>query len=201
MNNEQLYDYLIKLQSITKIGLLYSTDPYAISNYKQIEALTKELLEQVNKVKITGNNYFTRDIYPTPNISVRTIIWNDHNEFLMVQEKEDNGFSFPGGWCDLYDAPSEAAIRESREEGGVEIKLMNLVGIFNRTPFKNPVSVPEYVIVFNAKFIRKVGEPDHEIIRTLWVNENNLPKVSDKVTREEILMFLQASKDEKPSFS
>ena len=191
MKQKELYNYLMKIQAITKIGLLYSTDPHAISNYKEIEALTKAMLEDINKVKISENNYFKRDIYPTPNISVRTIIWNEHNEFLMVQEKDDGGFSFPGGWCDLYDAPEEAALREAREEGGVEISITNLVGIFNRTPFKNPVSVPEYVIVYNAKLIKEVSQPDHEIISVKWIKNGELPPLSSKVSEEEIINFIE----------
>lgn len=93
MENINLYDYLLKLQAITKIGLLYSTDPYAVSNYKEIELLTKQLLDNINNVQTSGNNYFTREVYPTPNISVRTIVRNKNNDFLMVQEQSDGGFS------------------------------------------------------------------------------------------------------------
>ncbi|HZJ89908.1 MAG TPA: NUDIX hydrolase N-terminal domain-containing protein [Bacilli bacterium] len=197
MNQKELYNYLIKIQAITKIGLLYSTDPYAVSNYKEIEALTKAMLEDINKVKITENNYFKRDIYPTPNISVRTIIWNEKDEFLMVQEKADNGFSFPGGWCDLYDSPEEAGIREAREEGGVDIQITELVGVFNRTPFKHPVSVPEYVIIYNARLIKEVSKPDHEIISVKWVKNGKLPPLSSKVTAQEIVNFIKLAVESK----
>ncbi len=194
MENINLYDYLLKLQAITKIGLLYSKDPYAISNYAQIEKLTKQMLDNINDVKTSGNNYFTRDIYPTPNISVRTIIRNENKEFLMVQERNDGGFSLPGGWCDLYESPATAAQKEVLEETGFDVKITRLVGIFNRTPFKNRVSVPEYVVIFAGDIIAKVSNHDHEITSVKWVNESNLSPLSAKVTQHELQKFLDAEK-------
>ena len=34
MDSKQIYDYIIKIQAIAKIGLVYSKDPYAITNYQ-----------------------------------------------------------------------------------------------------------------------------------------------------------------------
>lgn len=194
--SKNLYDYLIKLQAITKIGLLYSTDPYAISNYQTIESMTKEMLEEVQDIKIAGNNYFSRDVYPTPNISVRTILFNEAGEVLMVKEKEDNGFSFPGGWCDLYDSPKQAAIREVLEEAGIEAEITNLVGVINRTPFKNQTSVPEYALFFKGKVIKDFHTHDHEISDVIWVNPHKLPPLSPKVTEGELLRMIKAAVEE-----
>ncbi len=86
------------------------------------------------------------------------------------------------------------------EEAGVEIKITKLVGIFNRTPFKAPVSVPEYVIVFEANYVRKVSKHEHEIISVDWVKETNIPQLSSKVTKQELLKFLQAAKQDLAAF-
>lgn len=192
MDIDTLYNYLIKIQSIAKIGLLYSHDEYAIKNYYEIQALTIELLENLESTKLERNNYFARDIYPTPNISVRTIVYNEHNEFLMVQEKVDEGYSLPGGWADLYDSPTEAALREVKEEAGASAKIDGIVAFLCRTPFKDPISVPEYVLVFKAKFIAFTNEHDHEISDVKWVNRSALPSLSKKVSVEEVTRILDA---------
>ncbi len=193
MDNKHLYDFLIKVQAIAKIGLLYTTDEYAKTNYGEIERMTLELLSNLQDVELNRNNYFKRDIYPTPNISVRTIVFNENDEFLMVQENEDGGYSFPGGWADLYDSPSEAALREVLEESGAKAKIEKLVAFLNRTPFKNPTSVPEYVIVFKANFISFVHEHDHEITNVGWFKRDELPPLSSKVTAFEINKMLEAA--------
>ena len=193
MNPNTLFDYLVKLQAITKIGLLYSTDPYAIRNYQEIQSLTLNMLEDMEEISLKRNNYFERDVYPTPNVSVRTIIFNEHDEFLMVREKQDGGFSFPGGWADLYDSPTEAAIREAKEEAGAEIQIKGVVALLNRTPLKEPTSVPEYVIVFKAKLVRLNGVHDHEITEVGWFKRHTLPVLSRKVTKSEIERMLDAA--------
>lgn len=193
MNKQNLYDYLIKLQAITKIGLKYSTDPFAVENYKQIEKLTFEMLTNLQSVNLKQNNFFKRDIYPTPNISVRTLVFNEKDEFLMVREVSDNGYSLPGGWCDLYDAPSEAAIREVKEEAGADVTITNLVAIINRTPYKDEVSVPEYVVVFKAILIKIEAVHDHEISDVAWFTLETLPTLSTKVTPHEIMRMVTAA--------
>ena len=87
LDSKQIYEYIIKIQSIAKIGLIYSKDPYAITNYQQINDLSLEFLENFLDVKFDRPNYFRRDIYPTPNISVRVVILNeDKTKVLMVRK-------------------------------------------------------------------------------------------------------------------
>lgn len=194
-NNKQkhIYDYLLKVLSISKIGLLYSTDPYAIENYKKIRELSLDMLENIQDVDLEGNPFFKRDIYPTPNISVRTCIFNENDEVLLVKEKSDGGYSLPGGWCDLYDSPTEAAKRECKEEAGAEVEITNLIGILNRTPFKNKTSVPEYVIIFRGKLLKPLKGHDHEITNVAYFNVDNLPKLSKKVTDKEMIKMIKSA--------
>ena len=89
MDYQEIYDYIVKIQSIAKIGLVFSKDPYALTNYQQINDISLQMLEKFMEVKLDRPNYFQRDIYPTPSISVRTIIFNeDKTKVLMVREKE-----------------------------------------------------------------------------------------------------------------
>ncbi|MGI6734635.1 MAG: NUDIX domain protein [Tenericutes bacterium ADurb.Bin239] len=192
MESKNLYDFLIKVQSIAKIGLKYTIDPYAKKNYEEIQSMTLSLLEELQSVNLERNNYFKRDIYPTPNISVRAVIFNDNGQILMVQEKKDGGFSLPGGWADLYDSPTEATIREAEEEAGAKIKITGIVALLHRTPYKTPLSVPEYALVFKADFLGFVKAHDHEIIQVRWVDPLRLPKLSDKVTKVEMDRIIDA---------
>ena len=116
MDSKNIYDYIIKIQSIAKIGLTYSKDPYAISNYTEINELSKKFLEEFMDVNINRPNYFEKNIYPTPNISARTVIFNDDKtKVLLVREVATQTYSLPGGWCDLYDSPSDTARNECRQ--------------------------------------------------------------------------------------
>ena len=50
MDSKEIYDYILKIQSIAKIGLVYSKDPYAITNYNEINRLSMEMLENFMEV-------------------------------------------------------------------------------------------------------------------------------------------------------
>ena len=58
---QEFYNYLIKMLSIAKIGLVYSKDEYALSNYKQVQELTMKMLENFEHLKFDRQNYFQRN--------------------------------------------------------------------------------------------------------------------------------------------
>ena len=194
MDSKEFYDFLLKVQSISKIGLIYSKDPYAITNYKEINNLSTKFLEDFINVKFDRPNYFKRDIYPTPNVSVRTVILNkEKNKVLMVKEVNLQAYSLPGGWADLYDSPSTTAKNECMQEAGANIEIVRLVGITDRTPFKNPTSIPEYVIIFEARVIGELQEHEYETDDVGWFDVDNLPLISKKTSKEELNRFIKAA--------
>lgn len=195
MDSKYFYDFLVKIQSIAKIGLIYSKDPYAISNYTEINDLSTKMLEEFQDVKFDRNNFFERDVYPTPNVSVRTIIFNkDRTEILMVREAVSQEYSLPGGWADLYDTPSKAAKNECLQEAGAEVEMVRLVGITDRTPFKKSTSVPEYVVIFEGKITKMHKDHEYETDDVQFFRIDNLPVISRKTSKEELMRFIEAAR-------
>ncbi len=194
MDSKQIYDFLIKIQSIAKIGLIYSKDPYALSNYKEINDLSTKFLEDFIEVKFDRPNYFQRDIYPTPNISVRTVIFNKtRTHVLMVREVNSHTYSLPGGWADLYDSAAKTAINECSQEAGADIEVVRLVGLTNRLPFKTNSSLPEYVAIFEGKIIGNLHEHEYETDDVGWFPVDNLPELSRKCSSGEVERMINAA--------
>ena len=193
MDSKYFYDFLLKIQSISKIGLVYSKDPYALTNYKEINDLSTKYLEDFENIKFDRPSYFERDIYPTPNVSVRTLIFNeDKTKVLMVREAAWHAYSLPGGWADLYDSPKQTAINECLQEAGADVEITRLVGVANRTPFKQKTSIPEYVIIFEGKIKEMHKEHEYETDDVGFFDINNLPEISKKTSKEELLRFIKA---------
>lgn len=196
MTSKEVYDYIVKIQSIAKIGLVYSKDPYALTNYKEINELSKEFLEKFMEIKLDRPNYFERDIYPTPNISVRVVIFNnDKTKVLLVREVNSHTYSLPGGWCDLYDSPSDTARNESMQEAGAELGKLRLVGLTNRTPFCSETSVPNYVAIFEGELLKINADHEYETDDVNFFDIDNLPEISRKTTKDELLRFVNAAKN------
>ena len=194
MDSKNIYDYIIKIQSIAKIGLVYSKDPYALTNYEEINELSRKFLEEFMDVNLERPNYFEKHIYPTPNISVRVVILNENKtKILMVREAKTQTYSIPGGWCDLYDSPSTAARNECLQEAGATIKDLKLIGITDRTPLRSEVSIPNYVISFYAKIDKLSKEHEYETDDVNWFDINDLPPLSRKSEKGELLRFIKAA--------
>lgn len=193
MDTKEIYDYILKIQSISKIGLKFSEDPYAISNYQEINDLSLQFLEKFLEIELNRPNYFQRDIYPTPNISVRTIILSpDKKRVLLVREVKTQNYSIPGGWADLYEAPSEAAKKECLQEAGAEVEIIRLVGLINHTPYKKPNSVPEYVAIFEGRVNGALKEHEYETDQVGWFALDALPAISEKVDIKEFKRMINA---------
>ena len=200
MKYEEFYDFVVKVHSIAKIGLTYSTDPYAIDNYKELNELSKEMLEKWMDVKFDKPSMFTKEVYPTPHLSVRTLIGKE-NKILLVREANSGLWSFPGGWAELYDSPKTAAYNEVVQETGVKPEITRLIGVIDRLPHKTNKSVPEYVLLFEGT----INDDDfskhcHEITEVKFFDIDNLPEMSKKLTREELDIIIDAYKNKKVIF-
>ena len=201
MKYEEFYDFVVKVHSIAKIGLTYSKDPYAIDNYTELNNISREMLEKFMDVKFDKPSMFTKEVYPTPNISVRTLIGNEKNQILLVREANTGFWSFPGGWAELYDSPKEAAYNEVVQETGVKPEITRLIGVIDRLPHKTNKNVPEYVIIFEGKVHSSdYSKHCHEITEVKFFDIDNLPEMSKKLTKDELDMIFDAYKNNKVIF-
>lgn len=193
MKYEEFYDFVVKVHSIAKIGLTFSKDAYALENYNELNKISKEMLQNFMDVKFDRPSMFDREIYPTPNISSRTVIVNKSKEILLVKEANSGLWSIPGGWCDLYDSPKEAAFNEVSQEAGVEPEIKRVIGILHRTPFKTNKNIPEYVIVFEGDVEGKeFHEHTHETLEVKFFPLHQLPDMSKKLSMVEIEKIIEA---------
>ena len=201
MEYKEFYDFVVKVHSIAKIGLTYSTDPYALENYTELNELSKDMLEKFMDVKFDKPSLFTKEVYPTPNISCRTLIVNDKDEILFVKEARTNNWSLPGGWCDLYKSPSESALAEVSQEAGVEAKIDRLLCLLDRRPYKSQQSAPDYVIIFLGSIgDHKFHEHCHETNDVKYFPMDKLPELSRKLSLDEINKAIDAYENNKVIF-
>lgn len=72
--------------------------------------------------------------YLDPKIAVGTIIRSLSNRIVLVRRSIDPGYGkwvFPGGYVDRGEPLTTAAIREAREECGLDVRLDGLVNIYS----------------------------------------------------------------------
>jgi 8-oxo-dGTP diphosphatase len=65
---------------------------------------------------------------PKHRLAASVAVMNSENKILLVKNWR-RGWEFPGGYVDEGESIKAAAIREVREEAGIEIRLTKLCGI------------------------------------------------------------------------
>ncbi len=129
-----------ELIAIGQTGLEFAKDPYDVERYGSVrrigaEMLTSGFMDQSPEQALAA---LKGDIgYATPKIDVRAAVLHD-NKILLVREVRDGGWTMPGGWADVGDAPSAAAVREVREESGFEVRVQKLMAVLDRDKHEHP---------------------------------------------------------------
>src|ERR1051325_10853628 len=62
--------------------------------------------------------------------SVNVVVTNDQGEILMIRRTDNDNWAVPGGAIDLGESLTQAAIRETKEETGIDVEITGLVGIY-----------------------------------------------------------------------
>lgn len=129
---------LEQLKAIAMLGLHFSQNVYDQERYEQLLKLVEtyygHALEMpASEVQAQFRNQLSQ-LSITPRIGSDAAIFDSSGKILLLKRSDDAKWCMP---CDLVDAgenPEQAAIREAKEETGLEIKILELVGIYTRLP-------------------------------------------------------------------
>jgi ADP-ribose pyrophosphatase YjhB (NUDIX family) len=170
-----------KLQAIAQSGLAYCKNPYDIERYEAMNALAVEILSNYSGMppEILADLFGKETGYATPKIDVRGAIFQA-DKILLVRELVDEGrWTLPGGWADVTDTPSEAVIREIREESGFEAKAVKLVALFDRNRQGHPAFYfSTYKVFFLCEITGGAPAQSHETGGVGFFTEDGLPELS-----------------------
>jgi 8-oxo-dGTP pyrophosphatase MutT (NUDIX family) len=62
--------------------------------------------------------------------SVNVIVADDAGRLLLIRRTDNGNWAVPGGAIDLGESMIDAAVRETREETGIDCEITGLLGIF-----------------------------------------------------------------------
>lgn len=62
--------------------------------------------------------------------SVNVAVTNDAGQLLLIRRSDNDNWALPGGAVDLGESLAQAAIRETREESGIDCEITGLSGIY-----------------------------------------------------------------------
>jgi ADP-ribose pyrophosphatase YjhB (NUDIX family) len=94
-------------------------------------------------------DYYDDPAAPRPNSivpAVTAFVTDDQHRLLLVHRTDNDRWALPGGAIELGESVAQTAIREVREETGINIEVTGMVGIY---------SDPRHIIAYDDGEIRQ----------------------------------------------
>ncbi|MDQ3348612.1 MAG: NUDIX hydrolase [Acidobacteriota bacterium] len=110
--------------------------------------------------------------YLDPKVAVGTIITVEDGRIVLVRRAIEPGYGlwvFPGGYVDRGETVTTAALREAREEAGLEIRLEGLVNIYSYP------GRPLIIIVYTATVLGGELRVDDESLEAQLFERGDIP--------------------------
>lgn len=105
--------------------------------------------------------------------SVNVVVENDRGEILLIRRSDNDNWALPGGAIDLGESMTQAAVREVKEETGVDCKITGLVGIYTDPKHvilytSNGEARQEFSILLTARETGGRPTPSSESTEVVW---------------------------------
>jgi ADP-ribose pyrophosphatase YjhB (NUDIX family) len=173
--------WVMRIQALAQNGLTYTKGVFDRERYLELRAIAARMLATLGEgdPRAVEESLKLEVGYATPKVDVRGVVFRG-DEILLVRETDDGLWTLPGGWADGGDAPSEAVVREIREESGYETRAIRLLAVYERDRHGHP---PLQWHVYKLFILCELtgGEPTHSI-ETDGVGffpEDGLPALSE----------------------
>jgi ADP-ribose pyrophosphatase YjhB (NUDIX family) len=110
--------------------------------------------------------------YLDPKVAVGTIITDDQGRIVLVKRAIEPGYGkwvYPGGYVDRGEQVHLAAVREAKEEAGLDVRLDHLINVYSY-PGRAPV-----IIVYAASTVGGELCCDDEGLEARWFHPDEIP--------------------------
>lgn len=187
-------DWAVELQALAQAGLYYGADPYDRERYERIREIAAEMvgLQADIPLEKARDLFCCETGYQTPKLDTRAAIFQGER-ILLVQES-DGRWSLPGGWVDVNVSVGENAVKEVKEEAGLDVTADLVIALQDRNRHNAPPSVYGICKVFVlCSLLGGSFRPNLETLDSGWFPLNGLPELAvEKTTAEQIGMCFDA---------
>lgn len=167
-----------EIQAISQTGYHYAENEYQRERYHRLAEIAAEMI--VEHSRLDYNNLvevFNRQVgYATPRVDVRGAVFRE-GKLLLVKERQDGGWTMPGGWADVGDVPSQAAEREVWEEAGFRVRATKVVGVYDANRVGPLEIFHAYKIVFLCEILEGEPKPSSETSEVAFFGRDEMPEI------------------------
>ena len=193
MDAKAQLDVVKRIKAIADTGLVYAQGGYDRERYEELREISLKLMAEIAGQPFTKlDSFFLPQLdYPTPKVDVRGFVLNDKNQILMAKESVDGKWTIPGGWADVGNSPKEVAVKEVKEETGLDTEIVRLVAIYDKQRHPHPPE-PYYIykLMFHCRVTGGKLQAGFDMQGADWFSLDDLPPLSEERILESQLHHL-----------
>jgi ADP-ribose pyrophosphatase YjhB (NUDIX family) len=111
--------------------------------------------------------------------SVNVAVTNHAGEILLIRRSDNDNWALPGGAVDIGESLTQAAVRETREESGIDCEITGLSGVYTDPGHvilytSNGEVRQEFSIVLTARATGGQPTPSSETSEVRWAALDSL---------------------------
>lgn len=196
MTNLHWLNWVSEIQAIAQNGITFANNEFDKERYSRLLEIAAEITSKHsnNSFEEIMQLFAAEKGYMTPKVDVRSYILKE-NQLLLVRERADGLWTLPGGYADINESPSEAVIRETREESGFDVSVTKLLALWDKQKHEHPPQWPHvYKFFFACTILSGHAQENIEVSEIQFFNLNELPPLSThRVTKNQIHRLHEAS--------
>lgn len=127
-------------------------------------------------------DYYNDPSAPAPNSvvpSASAIVTDEQGRILLIKRRDNTLWALPGGGHDIGETIAATAVREVKEETGLDVEITGLIGVYTNPRHVVAFTDGEVRQQFSLSFATKVlsGELaiDHESTDIAWIHPDDIP--------------------------
>lgn len=167
-----------EIQAIAQSGSHYAENDYQRERFQRLSQIAAEIISEHTTLSYPtlADAFYAQVGYATPRVDVRAAVFQD-GRLLLVRERQDGGWTLPGGWADVGELPSKAAERETWEEAGYQVRAQRVVGVYDANRV-GPLEVFHAVkLVYLCDLIGGESRTSGETSEVCFYSLNDIPAV------------------------
>ncbi|GAA3411037.1 NUDIX hydrolase [Paenibacillus hodogayensis] len=198
MDDQRWLRWTQRIQALAQAGLTYTENGYDVERYEELREISIAMMQELSGAPypVVKELFASETGYPTPKVDVRGVVFEE-GRILLVKEKSDGKWTLPGGWADIGYTPKETAVKEIREEAGLDVRADRLLAVLDKKCHPHP---PESYYIYKI-FIRceqTGGRPEAglETSDVAYFAEDALPELSlNRTTESQIRLMFEYLRD------
>src|SRR6185503_11061191 len=152
--SEQIRFWAHELAAMARTGLEFATNDYDRDRFQRMLTIGGDMAAMTIDAEFTPERPYLADVgIASPKVGCSVAAFDEAGRVVLIKRADNGRWALPGGYAEVGTPPSENAVRELREETGIDGELERLVGVYDNRHFQSTSPYQFYICCFRARIV------------------------------------------------